>query len=345
MIERCLNSVKPFISRWVISDTGSTDGTPEIIEKALQGIPGELSTDSWVDFSHNRNVALSRALNTADYILLIDADMVLNVNEAEGGHFDLRTLKDDAYLIPTTGPLDYSVIRLVSTRHRWEYTGVVHEVIRSGTNAPAEFLRGVSITHHEDGSARSDKFDREIRVLAEALEKEPNNPRTVFYLAQSYRCGDKPHQAMELYQRRIEMAGWEEETWYSMYQLGRLQEALIEDFRVAFFTYLQAFQVRPSRLEPILPIAHFYNQHKQYHLAYQFARLCTETGYPPDLLFIERPVYEYLLPIEYAICCHHTGRVEESRRVVEILFRQKLAPQELLDKLAAAISSPQIRES
>jgi glycosyltransferase involved in cell wall biosynthesis len=36
-IERCLVAARPFISSWTICDTGSTDGTPEMIRAALDG--------------------------------------------------------------------------------------------------------------------------------------------------------------------------------------------------------------------------------------------------------------------------------------------------------------------
>ena len=42
VIERCLASVKPWIDRWVIVDTGSTDGTQQVIRHFMQGVPGEL---------------------------------------------------------------------------------------------------------------------------------------------------------------------------------------------------------------------------------------------------------------------------------------------------------------
>nr|WP_308061869.1 glycosyltransferase [Streptomyces sp. LBUM 1477] len=63
VIERCLASVRPLIDTWVISDTGSTDGTQDLIREALDGIPGELRQDPWVDFGRNRtrNIQHARA--------------------------------------------------------------------------------------------------------------------------------------------------------------------------------------------------------------------------------------------------------------------------------------------
>lgn len=51
IIRECLESVAPYIDYWVISDTGSTDGTQELITKFFEekGIPGELHQDEWRD--------------------------------------------------------------------------------------------------------------------------------------------------------------------------------------------------------------------------------------------------------------------------------------------------------
>src|SRR3990172_13007879 len=74
VIERCLKSVRPLIDYWVIVDTGSSDGTQQLIKAYLHDIPGELHERPWVNFEHNRNEALELAKNKGDYILTIDAD-------------------------------------------------------------------------------------------------------------------------------------------------------------------------------------------------------------------------------------------------------------------------------
>src|SRR5690348_8585746 len=75
VIARCLRSVKPYITGWAISDTGSTDGTQDLIRRELAGIPGELIERPWRDFASNRNDALELAEKQGpDWILIIDAD-------------------------------------------------------------------------------------------------------------------------------------------------------------------------------------------------------------------------------------------------------------------------------
>jgi len=54
-LENILSTLK--IDYWVISDTGSTDNTPQLIKEFFQSrnIPGELKHDPWKDFGHNHS--------------------------------------------------------------------------------------------------------------------------------------------------------------------------------------------------------------------------------------------------------------------------------------------------
>src|SRR5437016_8062503 len=145
VIRRCLESVKALINYWVICDTGSTDDTRRIIQETLAGMPGELHLAPWIDFGHNRTQALKLARGKADYHLLLDADMTLNMSG------DFKTaLTADAYLVRYTGPMDYWVERVVSDRHEWEYAGPAHEYIRSQTAKTRVKLADLSVTHHGD---------------------------------------------------------------------------------------------------------------------------------------------------------------------------------------------------
>lgn len=56
IIKECFDSIYDQIDYWIIVDTGSTDGTQELIKNyfAEKGIPGELIERPWVSFGHNR---------------------------------------------------------------------------------------------------------------------------------------------------------------------------------------------------------------------------------------------------------------------------------------------------
>ena len=50
-LKEVLESVKPYIDSWCILDTGSTDGSQEIVKNVLSSIPGKLHQEYFVDFS------------------------------------------------------------------------------------------------------------------------------------------------------------------------------------------------------------------------------------------------------------------------------------------------------
>src|ERR1043165_2250010 len=202
VIRRCLESAKPFFDYWVIWDTGSSDGTIRIVQEVLRDVPGELHKGEWVSFGHNRSMAIAQARGKADYHLVVDADMTVEARDDWNKH-----LTADGYLIRFRGKLEYYLPLLVSDRHQWRHIGVTHEYIHSDTARSFEKRPEISVTHHCDGRNRADKFQRDIRLLTEALKIEPENGRHMFYLAQSYRDIGLGGQAVEWYARRVAQGG------------------------------------------------------------------------------------------------------------------------------------------
>jgi glycosyltransferase involved in cell wall biosynthesis len=310
VIARCLESVKRYISYWVIADTGSIDATKEIVREILEDIPGELHEDCWKDFGHNRTINIQRSRGKGDYLLLMNADEVLNV----AGDFP-STLEAEAYLIRYEGDLDYHVPLLVRSDVNWYYEGSTHEHIAADRPFQAFKMPQLTMTHFYDGGMRKEKYQRDIDLLEKEVAAKPENARAVFYLAQSYRDIGSYARAMELYERRATMGGWDEEVWYAAYQVGRMRHLLGMAWPLVLDAYLAAYAYRPARLEPLYYIAKHHRENGEPGLAYLYARMITETAYPDDLLFIERNVYEKLLPGEYRQCCEALGKQVTARPV------------------------------
>ena len=309
VIQRCLNSVKPYITSWVIADTGSADATREIIRDTLRDIPGELHEDAWKDFGHNRTINIRRACGKADYLLLMNSDEVLNVHsEFPGG------LTADAYLLRYEGDLDYHVPLLVRGDMPWRYEGATHEHIAADKPFTAIKLPQLSLTHFCDGGMRKEKYQRDIDLLEKEVAAKPDNSRAVFYLAQSYRDIGSFARAMELYERRTTMGGWDEEVWYAAYQVARMRHLMGMAWPLVLDAYLAAYSFRPTRLEPLYYIAKHHREHDELELAYLYSRAIVDAAYPEDVLFIERNIYEHLMPSEYAKCCAALERREEPIR-------------------------------
>lgn len=321
VIERCLASVKGVISHWVIVDTGSTDGTQEVIRRFLHDLPGRLVERPWVNFGHNRSEALALAAGTADYLLVIDADEVL---EFEPG-FRWPELNADGYAIETRlRGLSYRRTQLVRNSGDWRYLGVVHEAIASPQRKTIVPLHGVVNRPHQDGARSADphKFRRDALVLEAALLDEPDNLRYLLYLANSYRDARDYEAALKHYRRRAALGGSDdEEAWYAAYQAGLMLVLLERPWEQALDALLEAWGRRPQRAEPLHHLAVHYRSLQQYPLAELYAQRAAAVPWPEGGLFVERDVYGWRLAFECAICAYWGGRHAEAVRLNNQVLR------------------------
>ncbi len=308
IIERCLASVKGLIDAWVICDTGSSDDTVARVHAALEGIPGELHRRPWVDFGTNRTEVLALARGKADYLLALDADMTASYEEGAK-----RGLSANSYLIGYTGGLDFRQRLLLGGDRSYRYVGAVHEYVEVPEDEKTGILDTIMVTHHADGTARPAKLQRDLDLLQRSFAVDPGNARTVFYLAQTYRDLGKPDEALELYEMRAGMGGWEEEVFYSLYQAAVLAGQYTGDWGVAFQAFIRAWEFRPSRLEPIYHVVNRLRRRREYNTALLFARPAMSQRYPSeDTLFVHRWIYTYGLALELALCASSLGMHAEA---------------------------------
>ncbi|MBS0625774.1 MAG: glycosyltransferase [Verrucomicrobia bacterium] len=330
-IERCLASAKRLIDTWVIVDTGSTDGTQKLIREFLRDIPGELHERPWVDFSHNRNEALLLARGKGDYLLFLDADDELRFEES----FSLPPLDKDYYLIVQEKEallsMTSQVLALVDNRLEWRWEGVLHEVMALREGRSSAILCGVKSIYRQDGSRSSDpeKFHKDVHTLEQALEKEPLNSRYVLYLALSCEVAGLYEKAIENYQKRSLMGGWEEEVFYSLFRIAHLERRL--NRKNFIDSYWRAYLRRPSRAEPLYWLADYYISTQNYLFGYVVSKQGLAIPMPEsELFYLERFVYEYGLLNHFATCAYYLHRHEEARAAYLKILSLPNVPEETL---------------
>ncbi|MDO4432640.1 MAG: glycosyltransferase [Aerococcaceae bacterium] len=355
IIERCMQAMVGHIDYWVVVDTGSTDGTQDIITNFMSqhGIPGELIERPWKNFSHNRSEALEFAENKADYILLCDADMMLNATNPDWKNF-LGDAK--AYAVMQRTPhLTYSNIRLINGRltgdDRYRYWGATHEycdsIEPSQYNAP--LFNEIEMLDLGDGGSKADKFERDACLLTEQLQeleelanaseaekalawqngilrhKDTLVPRCTFYLAQTWRDLDRNELAIEYYQKRAALPGWVEETWYSLYQVALLKERIQAPFDEVVAAYLHAYEYRPQRAESLYNLARYLRENNRFALAYAYALTAVSIKETSDRLFVHQDVYDYKAKDELAVSAYWVGQYQLSKDIcAEILNDARL---------------------
>jgi glycosyltransferase involved in cell wall biosynthesis len=333
VITRCLESVKPIIDYWVIVDTGSTDGTQDVIREFMKDVPGELHERPWKNFEHNRNEALNLAKDKADYLLIMDADDRL---EFEPG-FALPSLTSGAYrLWIKFGLMSYQRDQLIQTKLPWKWVGVLHEVLVCDAPHSAQTLDGVKYVVSCDGARSRDpkKFIKDAEVLEEALAKDPANSRYIFYLAQSYRDAGQYDKALEGYKKRVERGGWPEEVFFSMLQVAELEQVLGRPEEVVVDSLLRAHRYRPHRAEPIYDLAVIYRGQGRHDLTYALIKSREFIARPPskDVLFVQDWIEDYGLLFELSIASFYVGKYQESLDACDKLLEIKDLPKSWRDQ-------------
>jgi glycosyltransferase involved in cell wall biosynthesis len=337
VIQRCLASVRPWIDTWTIVDTGSNDDTPALIEQSLRGIPGELCHQPWVDFGHNRSEAIALAGTRADYLLFIDADEELVMPPG----FVWPDLTADAYSFNHHyGNLHYHRAALARARLPWRFEGVLHEYLACAQPHQIQRLEGPTILVRPEGSRSSDphKYDKDAALLAETIKRDPGNHRHWFYLAQSYRDGGRLAEAHAAYQRRAAMGGWDEEVWYSLYQIARLKEVLGAPKPEVFQALIAAYEYRPSRPEGVGSLVRFCRMQGDHHTAHAYARVAMDLPPCQDALFLEPDWQRWMVDDEYGITCYWTGRYAEAVASCRRLLANPHLPDRERERVARNLS-------
>jgi FkbM family methyltransferase len=330
VLEACIASCRDFLDYWVICDTGSTDGTQDLIRGELAGIPGELHERPWVDFGHNRTEVMELAHGKADYLLLLDADWVVTVSPDALAH-----LTADSYSVRFGSGVDFYRKTLVSGKIPWRFIGAIHEYIHSDEDHRSERLEGMSVEVTKIGGDAKGRWENDILVLQAELERDPENQRSAFYLAQTYRdlghtSGDheRLQLALDWYRRRANMGGWVEEIYVAWYQAGVLS-AELGDWPSAADALMRAWEVRPERLEATYALTVRLRQHGLHNAAHRYSSLAASMQplpVPLDLLFVEPWVYKWGMLFEYSITSYWCGDYETAVAACKRLLAIKDLP-------------------
>ena len=323
ILERCLASVAPHISCYVIADTGSTDGTQDLIRRffAARGIPGEIVEFPFINFAQARNGALDAARASKlefDYILLTDADMELVVTSPPLA--EKLTAPAYALMQQTAGGLEYPNTRIFRRDCKCKYMGVTHEYVAFEDGTRDESFPAAHFFDHACGSSRSVKTQRDIVLLLDGLKDEPHNTRYVFYLANSYLEYGNYEEAIRWHTRRIEMGGWKEELYISHDRIAQCHQKLGREadfFRQCLIT----FEAFPHRAETIYRLALHCMNTQRHRLGYHFALMGLTVAKPQGMtLFVESSVYAWRLLDVLAVCGFYIGKHRESIDVNERLL-------------------------
>lgn len=263
LLPRMLASVRDVVDGPRIAfHIGEQDETAEILE--ADGF--EVHRRSWENFDGSWTALFAHARYKADRFLYMQANHEL---------ISSRPLPDlgdtPCYMIRyRRGPYEYRLPNLLRGDIEWYINAPVH-----GTLEPDFFherlpLDDIAVQESDEDGRRPEKIARYLPLMEKQVAENPS-PRNVFYLARTYFDVGRFEEAVEHYDWRVRLGGWEEEQWHAMYMRG-VSLIRLGRFAEGRTALMAAYHFRPSRAEPLHAI-------------------CKSMNPPGDVLFIERDVY------------------------------------------------------
>ena len=330
-IGRMLASAEPWIVGCVCTDTGSTDATPLMIEAFFRAHnkPCVITHEPFIDYAQARNAALRAARASGiehDYLLLLDCDHELVMQE--GGLIELSAM---AYnLVQASKEMRFTNVRLLRSDATVEYVGRTHEALIMPEGEPLWNLSDdvMWVRDHETGSNRPEKYTRDMELLERDYADDPNNPRTVFYIAQTLRGGGRFQESREWSDKRIAMEPRNEETWWTLLSKAQCGEMLELDCATVSYDYLTAFLFMPARVESMYFLGAYHRRRGEHELAILYSRAAALTPHLSSTYLTDPNVSEWLALDDWLGMAIILGMGADARHAAKLLSKRKLPDSE-----------------
>ena len=322
---------------WVICDTGSTDDTKELIQTFFDNkkIKGELIINKWVDFGHNRSLALAAAFKKTDYLLIFDADDHINGNLV----FPENIFEFDTYYLQFGETTAFRRPVLLNNRKIYKYFGVLHEYIIGMENQTSGHVKGNYFIHSGKFGNRSNdpgKYLKDALLLENAYEvalkkSDDIHMRYSFYCANSYRDSNIPEKAIKWYKNTLTLNNWNQEKYVSclyLYESYKMQN----NENIGLFYLIEACKYDETRIECIFRLIKYYAIQNQFNVAYSFYTLIQENYENKYLngtfdfdgkLFVNCDDYSFYLPYYMIIVSEILKKHEIGLKMYSIIFEKK----------------------
>jgi len=314
LFEKVLTENLPIIDRWTILDTGSTDGTQDIIRKILKNKKGKLYEEPFINFRESRNRCLNLAGKNCKYLVMLDDTYTIRndlrqfLNVVRGDQFassySLLILSDD---------VEYYSNRVTMSDRELRYIYTIHEVIQDTNNKEnvvipknAAYVYDHRADYMEKRTMDRKKYD--LQLLHDMVRDDPTNPRHYYYLAQTYNLLGDFENASYWFRKRAftELKGHDQEAVDSCFELARMYNfKLNKPWDECKDLYEKCYQMDKSRPEALYFIGIHYYLEGDKVKAYHYFKDAFAIGYPIHAQFSLKPTLsfhflpKFLIPLCY----------------------------------------------
>jgi len=332
ILRECLKINREYIDFWTIVDTGSSDNTKQIVNEELKdkNIPGKLFEIEFENFSQARNKSLELSSKSCKYTIILDDSYIIN------GGKELRTKleksKSNAFTIKI-GHLsekkllnDYYSIRIFKSSMNYRYKYRVHEFLQIKNKDIEEiddesiFIDDMETIEHKNRSVI--RFKKDIELLLMDLKENPNEPRTIYYLAKTYYQLDKLDDSIIYYKKLKTLKNIDREYYFmSAYEISCINFKKNNDVQ-SFKNDLMNIQSKfPERVEPGYKLSIILRDCGAIEESEQILEYLIKLPKPNNsYTILEEDICEYFIPYLYVEIKLQLGKVFEVVKILKYLL-------------------------
>lgn len=300
--ESMLKDNLPVIDKWTILDTGSTDQTIDIIQRVLVGKKkGQLFQEPFINFRDSRNRLLELAGDSCVHTLMLD-DTYVVMGDLRNFFETIRgdQFADSYSLFVKSDDMEYGSNRILKTYRKLKYLYKIHEVIEPTYNKnviiPADkaYLMDRRFDYMEKRTMERKKKDLEF--LYEELEDDPDNPRTHYYLGQTYNLIGDYENAFKYFKERVEHqnTGFIQERIDACFEMARIANfKLNKPWEEVYAMYMKNYEMDKSRPEAMYFIGVHHYLEKNMKLAFEYFKKAFDIGYPVHCQYSLKPTLSF----------------------------------------------------
>ncbi len=317
-IARCLASVQRIVDEIIIVDTGSSDRTIEIVKEFTPNVYHFQWTD---DFAAARNFSFSKA--GMDYILWLDADDVLSVENADKLLLLKETLPPSVdsvmmkYILGRDeyGKPNFSVKRnrLVRRERGFVWKGIVHEYLEVGGNIVESDIE----VFHQSAKGNS---DRNLKIYEKNYaEGKTFSPRDLYYFANELYDHGLYKRAKRFYLRFLRTGkGWVEDNINACGKLSDCCHFLGEHDKSLEWAF-RSFIYAAPRADQCCRAGYYFMQNKQWSQSIFWYKLAATLDLPKEMQgFINYACWTWLPHLQLCVCYANIGEYELAYKHNEI---------------------------
>ena len=290
------------IDRWTILDTGSTDETLTIINRVLVGKKeGQLYQEPFINFRDSRNRLLDLAGTECKYNIMLDDTYIVKGNLREF----LTEVRSDQYsnsftLFIHSDDTKYGSNRIIKSDSGLKYIHRIHEVITDKNNINIvipenrALIFDKRIDYMEKRTMERKQLD--LDLLYQEMEEDPNNPRTYYYLAQTYNLLEDYEKAFFYFMKRCEFtnSGFIQERVDAAFEAARLANFKLNKlWSECEELYNKCFKIDETRPEALYFIGIHYYLENNINVAYKYFKHSFQIGFPEHCQYSLKPSLSY----------------------------------------------------